>query len=41
MFHDKCVHERELRCRECDYILKGLPLTHRCPECGKELTKTP
>jgi uncharacterized repeat protein (TIGR04138 family) len=28
--------ECDLPCIECGYILRGLPLTHRCPECGTE-----
>jgi hypothetical protein len=27
----------EVRCRECSYNLRGLPLDSKCPECGTEV----
>lgn len=28
------------RCPRCDYLLEGLPVEHRCPECGLPVDRT-
>lgn len=33
VIHDLTVHD-DLMCPACDYVLRGLPATRRCPECG-------
>ncbi len=30
------IHDNELRCRKCSYILRGLT-EPRCPECGERI----
>lgn len=30
------AHDRETRCRECEYILRGIT-EPRCPECGERI----
>ena len=35
-FAPPCVHDRETRCRNCTYILRGIT-EPRCPECGERI----
>ena len=34
------VVDFDLQCLDCDYNLRTLPITARCPECGKPVTET-
>lgn len=34
------VIDADIPCRSCRYNLRGVPVTHRCPECGKAILPT-